>query len=104
MVMWPCWTSPAASPSTWRATAASSSRGDGAGPRKATTAMPAALAAAAASPLDDTAEVALHVGGEIAGLVQQGHITIGHALCGWVERELAGARAGDVKRPGPLRP
>ena len=58
----------------------------------------------AASPLDDTAEVALHVAGEIAGLVQQGHITIGHALCGWVEAELAGARARDVKRPGPLRP
>jgi D-sedoheptulose 7-phosphate isomerase len=58
----------------------------------------------AASPLDDTAEVALHVGGEIAGLVQQGHITIGHALCGWVEASLAGAPARDVKRPGPLRP
>ena len=54
----------------------------------------------AASPLDDTAEVVLHVGGDIAGLVQQGHITIGHALCGWVEAELAGAPAGDVKRPG----
>jgi D-sedoheptulose 7-phosphate isomerase len=48
----------------------------------------------AASPLDDTAAVALHVDGEVAGLVQQGHITIGHALCGWVERELAGARPG----------
>ena len=43
----------------------------------------------AASPLDDTAEVALHVDGDTAGLVQQGHITIGHALCGWVERRLA---------------
>jgi hypothetical protein len=58
----------------------------------------------AASPLDDTADLALHVDGEIAGLVQQGHITIGHALCGWVESELAGARARDAKRPGPLRP
>jgi D-sedoheptulose 7-phosphate isomerase len=44
----------------------------------------------AASPLDDTAEVALHVDGNVAGLIQQGHITIGHALCGWVERRLAG--------------
>ena len=52
----------------------------------------------AASPLDDGAEVALHVDGEVAGLVQQGHITIGHALCGWVEQWLA--RRG----PGPLRP
>jgi D-sedoheptulose 7-phosphate isomerase len=43
----------------------------------------------AASPLDDSAEVALHVDGDVAGLVQQGHITIGHALCGWVERHLA---------------
>jgi D-sedoheptulose 7-phosphate isomerase len=44
----------------------------------------------AASPLDGTADLALHVDGEVAGLVQQGHITIGHALCGWVERRLAG--------------
>ena len=43
----------------------------------------------AASPLDDTADLALHVDGDVAGLVQQGHITIGHALCGWVERRLA---------------
>ncbi|HJW35028.1 MAG TPA: SIS domain-containing protein [Actinomycetes bacterium] len=42
----------------------------------------------AASPLD-AAEVALHVDGDVAGLVQQGHITIGHALCGWVEQRLA---------------
>ena len=48
-----------------------------------------ALLGPAASPLDDTAAVALHVDGEVAGLVQQGHITIGHALCGWVERRLA---------------
>lgn len=45
----------------------------------------------AASPLDDTADLALHVDGDIAGLVQQGHITIGHALCGWVEQRLAGS-------------
>jgi D-sedoheptulose 7-phosphate isomerase len=53
-----------------------------------------ALLGPAASPLDDSAEVALHVDGEVAGLVQQGHITVGHALCGWVEAELAGARPG----------
>jgi D-sedoheptulose 7-phosphate isomerase len=44
----------------------------------------------AASPLDDDADLALHVDGDVAGLVQQGHITIGHALCEWVERRLAG--------------
>jgi hypothetical protein len=33
--------------------------------------------------------VALHADGDIAGLIQQGHITIGHALCGWVEQRLA---------------
>jgi D-sedoheptulose 7-phosphate isomerase len=43
----------------------------------------------APSPLDDTADLALHVDGEVAGLVQQGHITIGHAICGWVESWLA---------------
>jgi D-sedoheptulose 7-phosphate isomerase len=42
------------------------------------------------SPLDQTADVALHVDGDAAGLIQQGHITIGHALCGWVEARLAG--------------
>lgn len=43
----------------------------------------------AASPLDQAADLALHVDGDVAGLVQQGHITIGHALCGWVEQRLA---------------
>jgi len=43
----------------------------------------------AASPLDGTADLALHVDGDVTGLVQQGHITIGHAICGWVERRLA---------------
>jgi D-sedoheptulose 7-phosphate isomerase len=42
------------------------------------------------SPLDQVADIALHVDGDLAGLVQQGHITIGHALCGWVEARLAG--------------
>jgi D-sedoheptulose 7-phosphate isomerase len=44
----------------------------------------------AVSPLDDRADLALHVDGDAAGLVQQGHITVGHALCGWVEAHLAG--------------
>ncbi|MFL6266752.1 MAG: SIS domain-containing protein [Actinomycetes bacterium] len=48
-----------------------------------------ALLGPAPSPLDDAAEAALHVDGEVAGLIQQGHITIGHALCGWVEQRLA---------------
>jgi D-sedoheptulose 7-phosphate isomerase len=51
-----------------------------------------ALLGPAASPLDEDAEVALHVDGDVAGLVQQGHITIGHALCGWVEHRLASGR------------
>ena len=40
---------------------------------------------------DDVAEVALHVDGDVAGLVQQGqgHLTIGHAL--WVGGAAAGA-------------
>jgi D-sedoheptulose 7-phosphate isomerase len=57
----------------------------------------------AASPLDEGADLALHVDGDVAGLVQQGHITIGHAICGWVERRLA-AGAWAEKRPDPLRP
>jgi D-sedoheptulose 7-phosphate isomerase len=44
------------------------------------------------SPLDELADIALHVDGQSANLVQQGHITIGHALCGWVEAYLAGRR------------
>jgi D-sedoheptulose 7-phosphate isomerase len=43
----------------------------------------------APSSLDEDADLALHVDGDVAGLVQQGHITIGHAICGWVERRLA---------------
>jgi D-sedoheptulose 7-phosphate isomerase len=49
-----------------------------------------ALLGPAASPLDQTADLALHADGDSSGLVQQGHITIGHALCGWVEARLAG--------------
>jgi len=49
-----------------------------------------ALLGPARSPLDDLADVALHVDGDRPSLVQQGHITIGHALCAWVESRLAG--------------
>jgi len=66
-----------------------------------------ALLGPAPSPLDQTADLALHVDGEVAGVVQQGHITVGHALCGWVEATLAAAdaRAGPRRRePGPPRP
>jgi len=44
------------------------------------------------SPLDDVADLALHVDGDRPSLVQQGHITVGHALCAWVETRLAGRR------------
>ena len=40
------------------------------------------------SPLDDAADLALHVEGDSTGVVQQGHITVGHALCAWVEARL----------------
>jgi D-sedoheptulose 7-phosphate isomerase len=41
------------------------------------------------SVLDEHADLALHVPGTVAGLVQQGHIILGHALCVRVERLLA---------------
>jgi D-sedoheptulose 7-phosphate isomerase len=66
-----------------------------------------ALLGPAASPLDEDADLALHVDGDVAGLVQQGHITIGHAICGWVERRLAtggtGAGAPDTAGEGTGR-
>ena len=34
-----------------------------------------------ASDLDDLADLSLHLPGETSGQVQQGHITVGHALC-----------------------
>jgi D-sedoheptulose 7-phosphate isomerase len=43
----------------------------------------------AASPLDDTAEVALHLPGETSGQIQQGHIAVGHALCALAESALS---------------
>ena len=44
-----------------------------------------ALMGPTASPLDDTADVSMHLPGETSGLVQQGHIAVGHALCAAVE-------------------
>jgi phosphoheptose isomerase len=41
------------------------------------------------SPLDELADVALHVDAGSPAVIQQGHITIGHALCAWVEAYLA---------------
>jgi D-sedoheptulose 7-phosphate isomerase len=38
------------------------------------------------SPLDELAEVCLHLPGETSGLVQQGHITVGHLLCALAEQ------------------
>jgi D-sedoheptulose 7-phosphate isomerase len=37
------------------------------------------------SPLEELADVCLHVPGETSGLIQQGHITIGHLLCALAE-------------------
>ncbi len=37
------------------------------------------------SPLDEVAEVSLHVPGETSGQVQQGHSTVGHLLCALAE-------------------
>jgi D-sedoheptulose 7-phosphate isomerase len=44
-----------------------------------------ALAGPGASPLDELAEVCLHLPGESAGQIQQGHIAVGHALCALAE-------------------
>src|SRR6266550_4123732 len=38
--------------------------------------------------LDEHASIAMHVEGATTGIVQQGHITLGHALCARVERLL----------------
>ena len=40
-----------------------------------------ALVGPAPSPLDEAADVCLHVRGNSSGHVQQGHITLGHLLC-----------------------
>lgn len=37
------------------------------------------------SPLDDLTEECLHLPGETAGQIQQGHIAVGHALCALAE-------------------
>lgn len=44
-----------------------------------------ALVGPGPSPLDDHAEVCLHLPGETSGQVQQGHIAVGHALCALAE-------------------
>jgi D-sedoheptulose 7-phosphate isomerase len=44
-----------------------------------------ALIGPAASPLDDTADISLHLPGETSGQIQQGHIAVGHALCALAE-------------------
>lgn len=44
-----------------------------------------ALVGPGPSPLDDLAEVGLHLPGETAGQIQQGHIAVGHALCALAE-------------------
>ncbi len=44
-----------------------------------------ALLGPAASPLDDAAEISVHLPGETSGQVQQGHIAVGHALCALAE-------------------
>jgi D-sedoheptulose 7-phosphate isomerase len=40
-----------------------------------------ALVGPGPSPLDDLAEVTLHIPGDSSGLIQQGHIAVGHLLC-----------------------
>ncbi|MGH2725131.1 MAG: D-sedoheptulose-7-phosphate isomerase [Actinomycetota bacterium] len=44
-----------------------------------------ALVGPGASPLDDLADVCLHTPGESSGRIQQGHITVGHLLCRFVD-------------------
>jgi D-sedoheptulose 7-phosphate isomerase len=44
-----------------------------------------ALAGPGPSPLDELADVCLHLPGETAGQIQQGHIAVGHALCALAE-------------------
>jgi D-sedoheptulose 7-phosphate isomerase len=44
-----------------------------------------ALAGPGASPLDDLAEICIHLPGETSGQIQQGHIAVGHALCALAE-------------------
>ena len=38
------------------------------------------------TPLDDIADVCIHVPGETSGQMQQGHITLGHVLCALAEQ------------------
>ena len=48
-----------------------------------------ALVGPAATPLDDTADVSIHLPGETSGQIQQGHIAVGHALCALAESALS---------------
>ena len=57
---------------------------------KALGARVVALVGPAASPLDDAADVSMHLPGETSGQVQQGHIAVGHALCALAESALSG--------------
>ncbi|MGH2710212.1 MAG: D-sedoheptulose-7-phosphate isomerase [Actinomycetota bacterium] len=44
-----------------------------------------ALVGPGASPLDELAEISIHLPGEASGQIQQGHIAVGHALCALAE-------------------
>ena len=44
-----------------------------------------ALSGPARTPLDDLADVTIHVPGDTSGHIQQGHITLGHLLCSLAE-------------------
>ena len=57
---------------------------------KALGARVVALVGPADSPLDDAADVSMHLPGETSGQVQQGHIAVGHALCALAESALSG--------------
>lgn len=46
-----------------------------------------ALLGPSAGPIDEVADVAIHLPGETSGLVQQGHIAVGHLLCALAERD-----------------
>jgi D-sedoheptulose 7-phosphate isomerase len=50
-----------------------------------------ALVGPGPSPLDELADVCLHAPGDSSGRIQQGHITLGHLLCGLVD-EAVGTR------------
>ncbi|HKE97703.1 MAG TPA: SIS domain-containing protein [Actinomycetes bacterium] len=53
-----------------------------------------AMLGPSASEIDALADVVLRVPGEVPGIVQQGHITVGHALCAEVEHRLSAPGPG----------